>query len=76
MGEPFQAHNSAASRLIRHMVQMVGADRARLNVLTESLLLGVGTLNYPNDPRRQALIIQEIDDAAQDRAQASGKPSS
>lgn len=65
-------HNEAVSRLIKEMVRSVGADRARLNVLAESLLVGVGMFNYPNDPRRQALIIQEISDGAQDRARRVG----
>jgi len=64
------AHNEAASRLIKEMVRSVGAEKSALNVLAESLLLGVGMFNYPNDPRRQALIIQEIADGAQDRARA------
>lgn len=64
------AHNETARRLIKEMVRGVGHDKAALNVLAESLMLGVGMLNYPDDPRRQALIIQEIADGAQDRAKA------
>lgn len=67
-GDPSASHNEAASRLIKEMARSVGHDKSALNVLAESLLLGVGMLNYPNDPRRQALVIQEIADAAQDRA--------
>jgi hypothetical protein len=65
-------HNEAASQLIKEMVRSVGADRAKLNILAESLLVGVGMFNYPSDPRRQALIIQEISDGAQDRVQQVG----
>jgi hypothetical protein len=64
------AHNETVSRLIKELVRGVGHDKAALNVLAESLMLGVGMFNYPDDPRRQALIIQEIADGAQDRAKA------
>jgi hypothetical protein len=63
-------HNDAVGRLVADMWTLARRKRAALNVLTESLLCGVGMLNYPSDPRRQALIIQEIADAAQDRAKA------
>lgn len=70
MSDPTQAHNEAASRLIKEMVRSVGNDVSRLNTLAESLLLGVGMFNFPHEPRKQALIIQAIADGAQDRAQA------
>jgi hypothetical protein len=70
---PKERHNEAAPRLIADMVRSVGDDPQHLNVLAESLLLGVTMVNFPNDPRRQALIIQEISDAAQDRAKAVGR---
>jgi len=68
--DPTSAHNEAASRLIKEMVKSVGADTTRLNILAESLLVGVGMVNYPGDPRKQALVIQAIADGAQDRAKA------
>lgn len=67
-------HNEAAPRLIREMIRSADGDLAALNVLAESLLLGVAAFNYPNNPRRQALVIQAISDGAQDRAcQAGGR---
>lgn len=72
MSEPSERHNEAAGRLIREMVLSVGPDRSALNALAESLLFGVGLYNYPHDPKRQALIIQEIADGAQDRAVSRG----
>lgn len=61
-------HNGNVGRLVAELWLLSGENTAELNVFAESLLLGVAMLNYPNDPRRQALIIQEIADAAQDRA--------
>lgn len=72
MGDAREAHNEAAARLIQEMIRSVGRDVVKVNVLAESLLLGVGMFNFPNDPRRQALIIQEIADGAADRAKAVG----
>lgn len=69
MNDAASIHNKNAGRLVREMWGLTG-DVARLNVLAESLLLGVAMLNFPADPRRQALIIQEIADAAADRAKA------
>lgn len=66
-------HNANAGRLVGEMWRLAGENIAELNVFAESLLLGVAMLNFPNDPRRQALIIQEISDAAQDRATAVGE---
>lgn len=66
-------HNETAPRLIREMARIAGDDKVALNILAESLLVGVGMLNYPGDARRQALIIQEIADGAQDRARAIGQ---
>ena len=53
--EASRIHNENASRLVRIMWALTG-DRARLNVLTESILLGVGMMNFPDDPRRQAVL--------------------
>jgi len=68
---PKDRHNEAAGRLVQEMIRSVGMEVQHLNVLAESLLLGVAMFNFPGDPRRQALIIQEIADAAQDRAKVS-----
>ncbi len=62
-----EGHNAHVGRLLKEM-WAICSTHAELNVLAESLLLGVGMLNYPQDPRRQAIIIQEIADGAQDRA--------
>ena len=70
--DPAGAHNAAAQALIVDMVEAVGFEPAALNVLAESLLLGVGMFNFPADPRRQALIIQEIADGAADRVRVMG----
>lgn len=64
-------HNENAGRLAAEMWDLAGRKVEHLNVFAESLLLAVGMLNFPDDPRRQALIIQEISDAAQDRAKVS-----
>lgn len=69
---PAQMHDELAPRLIREMWEATGTISA-LNVLAESLLLGVGMFNFPADPRRQALMIQEIADGAADRAKAVRK---
>lgn len=65
---PAKIHNETAQRLFAHMVEACGGNAIELSVLTESLLLGVGMFSFPQDPRRQALIIQEIADGAADRA--------
>ncbi len=70
--DPAQVHNELAPRLIREMWEATGTISA-LNVLAESLLLGVGMFNFPADPRRQAIMIQEIADGAVDRAKAIRK---
>ena len=64
-------HNEAAGRLVKEMVRSVGSEPQHLNVLAESLLLGVAMINFPADPRRQALIIQAIADVAADRVKVS-----
>lgn len=71
--DPLTIHNEAARRMIREIVAICEGDTARMNVLAETLLLGVGALNFPQDPRRQALIIQEIADGAADRAFVVGR---
>jgi len=65
-------HNDNVERILREIWRLVGQSPPNLNVFVESLLVGAGMLNFPGDPRRQALIIQEISDAAQDRAKAVG----
>jgi hypothetical protein len=52
------------------MIESAGRDPVALNILAESLLVGSGMFNYPSDPRRQAWVIQEIADHAQDRVRA------
>lgn len=69
MTDHAKIHNENAGRLVQEMWALTG-DIPHLNVLAESLLLGVAMINFPSDPRRQALIIQEIADAAADRAKA------
>jgi len=69
MSDQARIHNENAGRIVREMWSLTG-DVPHLNVLAESLLLGVAMLNFPADPRRQALIIQEIADGAADRAKA------
>lgn len=64
-------HNEAVGRLIQELWRLSGETPSHLNVMLESLLLGAAMLNFPGDPRRQALIIQEIADAAQDRVSRS-----
>ncbi len=71
MSEHARIHNENAGRLAAEMWDLAGRKVEHLNVFAESLLLAVGLLNFPDDPRRQALIIQEISDAAQDRAKVS-----
>ena len=66
--DPLKIHNETAQRLFVDMVKACGGNAIELNILTETLLLGAGVFNYPQDPRRQALIIQEIADGAADRA--------
>lgn len=71
--EPSQAHNDAVGPLLAELWKIAERQPSRLNVLAESLLLGVAMLNTPRDPRRQALLIQAISDGAQDRAKAVGR---
>lgn len=66
--DPATLHNETARRMLHELITICEGDRARLNVLAETLLLGVGMFNFPQDPRRQALIVQEIADGAADRA--------
>lgn len=70
MNEAAKAHNEHAPRIIADMWTLTRGNIADLNVLAESLLLGVAMFNFPADPRRQALMIQEIADGAQDRTKA------
>jgi hypothetical protein len=65
-----KAHNEHAPRLIAEMWTLTRGNVTDLNVLAESLLLGVAMFNFPDDPRKQALMIQEIADGAQDHAKA------
>ena len=67
-------HNENAGRLVAEMWRLSGETIPHLNIFAESLLVGVAMLNFPDDPRRQALIIQEISDAAQDRAKKVSHP--
>jgi len=60
-------HNENIGPLLSEVWRLSGRNISELNVFAESLLLGVARLNFPDDPRRQALIIQEIADGAQDR---------
>ena len=50
------------------MLHVSRHNLSQLNVLAESLLLGVAMLNFPHEPRKQALLVQAIADGAQDRA--------
>lgn len=68
--DPAAVHNDAAGRIVDAMWTLAARQTVALNVLAESVLLGVGMLNFPRDGRRQALIIQAIADGAQDRARA------
>lgn len=65
------SHNDFVRRMIREMWIIAEQRPSALNVMAESLLLGVGMLNFPQDPRKQAIMIQEIADAASDRAKAA-----
>lgn len=67
MGEPARIHNEAVGRVIQELWRLADRSPSHLNVMLESLLLGAAMLNFPGDPRRQAQVIQEIADAAQDR---------
>lgn len=74
-GHDAKVHNENAGRLVREMWRLAGERTTPLNILAESLLVAVAMLNYPDDPRRQALIIQEIADGAADRVRAvRGRP--
>jgi hypothetical protein len=64
------SHNEVVNRLMREMAKAADGQTSKLNVICESLLVGVGLMNFPTNPRAQAAIIQEIADAAQDRAKA------
>jgi hypothetical protein len=63
-----ERHNIYVKRAIREIVYMANSQTSQMNVIVESLLVGVAALNFPDDPRKQALLIQEISDAAQERA--------
>ena len=67
-----ERHNALVARLIREMFDGVDRDKSALNVVAESLLLGVGMLNFPADPRKQSLMIQEIANGAIDRTTDHG----
>ncbi len=67
MTGPSERHNAAARRLISDLILSAGPQPSSVNVLAESLLMGVAMFNFPGDPRRQAQIIQAISDGAQDR---------
>ena len=70
MSEAAKTHNEAVSRIVAELWRLAGGNVVQLNVMAESLLLGVAMFNFPSDPRRQSLIIQEIADGAQDRVKA------
>ena len=62
-----ERHNAASRCILRDMVEATGGDVASLNALAESLLLGVGLVNFRDDPRKAAQMIQEIANGAIDR---------
>ncbi len=66
-GSPREIHNTEAPRLVAELWRLSGGEVARLNVLVETILMGAAMLNFPDDRRRQALIVQEISNGAQDR---------
>lgn len=70
MSDPAQVHNETVRRVVAELWAASGQSPSKLNVMAESLLVGIGMFNFPSDPRRQALIIQEIADGAADRARA------
>jgi len=63
-----ERHNKAVRPLLDQMLHVSRHNLSQLNVLAESLLLGVAMLNFPHEPRKQALLVQAIADGAQDRA--------
>lgn len=67
-GEPADKHNAMTTRILREMWQAADGQVSHVSVMAESLLLGAAMLWFPGDPRRQAQMIQEIADAAQERA--------
>lgn len=70
MARPVDIHNEHAGRLVREMHDLARGNLTHLNILAESLLLGVAMLNHPGDARRQALLLQDIADGAADRVKA------
>ena len=72
--EPRDIHNTHPPRLMTEIGNLCGHNIPQINVMIESLLFGAAMFNFPHDPRRQALIIQEIADAAADRAARNAVP--
>lgn len=63
-------HNAFVRRAIRELFDAADHELSSANVIVESLLVGVAMANFPSEPRKQALLIQEIADAASDRVRA------
>lgn len=67
---PAEKHNAHVPRIFREIVEICDKEPSTICIFVESLLYAAGYLRFPRDPRKAAVMIQEMADAAIDRTAA------